>query len=771
MSYDNIPLEMRAYPQWVVWRYEETDGPKPTKVPYQATTGKLASVSNSETWCSFDYARGILAAHPEWYDGLGFVLTATDPFGFIDLDKAVNDDGTPDQISLDRQLKIYNEFQSYAERSPSGDGLHIIVRGSIPAGRKRSKIEIYTEGRYMTMTGNVFRDTHIADCNEMLNVLFEQMGQGKDAHRFYAGLEQAHTQDEKILSIAASAANGEKFHDLFTLGDWQKYYPSQSEADFALVDMLAFYSENREQTQRLFLQSQLAQRIKSRAQYRIDYMLNRCFDRMLPPVDIEHLRNAFDAASAQQKLASAKPKLAEIQTQRAPLEDVYSVPPGLVGEIAQFIYAQAPRQVPEIALIAALGLLAGIVGRAYNVSGTGLNQYLLLLAPTGSGKEAIAGGISKLMAQVLRTVPASTEFVGPGKINSPQALIKYLDKTSKSFVSVIGEFGITLQQMASAYKSPNEAGQLQLWLDLFNKSGESDVLRPSIYSDKDKNTSGIQAPAVTLLGETVPTTFYETLHDGMINNGLLPRFTVIEYTGKRPPLNKAAKQAQPSFDLIEKLSTICAQALQLNNQNKAIHVQVEADADALFDRFNEHADLNINSSDNDTRKQLWNRAHLKALKLAALIAVGVNPWQPTITLDLAQWAMKLIEADVRNMLARFDAGEIGIDNDETKQLATIVGAIKHYLSAPWSDVLKYAVGESLDRLHGDRLMPYSYLQRKLSGVAVFRKDRRGATIALKAALKTLVERGDLREVGRAELTKQYNLTALTFAVTNAKVFL
>ena len=118
---------------------------------------------------------------------------------------------------------------------------------------------------------------------------------------------------------------------------------------------------------------------------------------MLPPVDIDGLRNQLnEAIEAKQKkdLQEAKSLQNRIEPEQGqapktedlkPSKDVYSVPPGLVGEIAQFIYAQAPRPVPEISLAGALGMIAGIVGRAYNISGTGLNQYTLLLAPTGTG--------------------------------------------------------------------------------------------------------------------------------------------------------------------------------------------------------------------------------------------------------------------------------------------------------------------------------------------------------------------------------------------------
>lgn len=129
----------------------------------------------------------------------------------------------------------------------------------------------------------------------------------------------------------------------------------------------------------------------------------------------------------------------------------YSVPPGFLGEIAQYFYAQAPRPVPEIALAGAIGLIAGICGRAYNVSNppAGLNLYTLLLAPTGTGKEAIASGVTALMKAIRQAIPASAEFIGPASIASPQALVKHLANTSPSFVSILGEFGLTMQQMAN----------------------------------------------------------------------------------------------------------------------------------------------------------------------------------------------------------------------------------------------------------------------------------------------------------------------------------
>lgn len=774
--FGNIPNEMRAFNQWVVWRYEDRDADKPTKVPYSPASNRMASVTDASTWGSYDDA--VAALQTNWYAGIGFVLTDADPYTFIDLD-----DTKGDQSALDRQIKVFNEFDSYAELSPSGAGLHIIVKGKVPSGRRRSFIEVYSSQRYMTMTGNVYRQAPINNHNELLQVLHGQMSEGKGAAMFYAGLENAKLTDAEVLEMAGRAANAEKFNELYYEGNWQKYYPSQSEADFALVDILAFYSENRFQVQNLFLKSKLGEREKSRAQYRINYMLDRCFDRMLPPVDIDGLRNMLNEAIEAKRqqpqqsatgtdndgqAASLGQNVPVAAAPIQPKQSVYTPPPGLVGTIAQFIYEQAPRPVAEIALAGAIGLVSGIIGRSYNVSATGLNQYILLLAPTGTGKEGIARGIDKLMAEVQRGVPSSVDFIGPAEVSSAPALIKHLGRTSPSFVSIVGEFGLHFKQMCGENAPPHLVSLLRSYLELFNKSGEGNVLRPTIYSDKEKNTTSLLAPAFSMVGESTPETFYNLLNEGMISSGLLPRFSMIEYTGPRPPLNESHALARPSFQLIQQLGELCAFSLQLNSQNKALHVQFDPDAKALFDSFNRHCDDNINGADREVRRHLWNRAHVKAMKLAAIIAVGCDPYHPTINSEHATWAINFVIADIRNLLGKFDAGEIGIDNDETKQLQTIINTIKTYVTAPFSEVEKYV--PNMGNLHSERVIPYAFLQRKLAAVAIFRKDKMGSSYAIKRALKTLVERGDITEVSRSAMHQQYKTNAVAYMIAVPRVF-
>jgi len=245
----------------------------------------------------------------------------------------------------------------------------------------------------------------------------------------------------------------------------------------------------------MFLASELGRRDKAKRPDYVGYMLNKCFDRMLPPVDLDGLNNQLREAIEARKRAEMQ-NLVEINDRVENTgEDIvdpgkYLPPPGLLGEIAQFIYRQSPRPIPEIALAGAIGLMSGIVGRSFNVSNTGLNQYVMLLAPTGIGKEAMARGSDKLINACSAKVPACREFIGPSSIASAPALLKYMAKGPKSFVSVVGEFGLYLQQLGAENAAPHMKELRKLFLDLYNKSGQGSIMRQSVYADSDKNTIG-----------------------------------------------------------------------------------------------------------------------------------------------------------------------------------------------------------------------------------------------------------------------------------------
>lgn len=753
-----FPEELKQFPQWVIWKNVAKPDGGYTKLPYSALNGGgMASVTDWKTWSTF--AQAVQAAQRQMC-GIGFVLTDKDPYAFIDLD-----DPHGDASVISRQQKIEETFQTYSELSPSGKGLHIICRGEVPRGRRRDKVEVYSTQRFMTMTGETYRNTVIADRKDLLRTLWDEIGGSPETET------EVHDQSQKyddtvIHSMAVQAVNGEKFNHLWNGEYLQAGYKSQSEADFALIDMLGFYSRNSDQIKRMFLQSALGQRDKALRKNYIETMIRRSFDNQPPFVDLSEIIKKAEA-TLEVKSNHSNPFAGPL-FEHVPDETYdYTLPPGLLGEIASFIYDASPRQVREIALAASIGMMAGIAGRSYNVSSTGLNQYVLLLAKTGTGKEGMVSGIDRILGEVGKNVPAALDFIGPSSIASGQALIRHIS-VKPCFVSIVGEFGLALQAMCAFNANGNQILLRKQLLELYSKSGKDEVLRSTIYADKDKNTPIVGSPAFSILGESTPASYYGGIDETMIAQGLLPRFLCIEYGGKVPYLNKNHRLVRPSPQLIERVSELTVNCLTMMNNHAVIDVVVDPDAQKFSDEFGRETTNAINQNDMQVIQELWNRAHLKMIKLAALLAVGTNFYSPVITIEMMKWSHNVIDRDIKKVLARFEAGNVGADNNETVQTDKLVGVIRDYIVIAYGQQFaKYNVPE---RMHADRVIPWSYMQRRLLSSPQFRTDRIGASNALKRAIDSLIAEDAIRELRQTDLHNRYGCVMKSYYIINPSRF-
>jgi len=147
-DYQNIPTELKEMPQWVCFKLEPNEKKgKSDKMPYDPRTGYRAKANDPATWC--DYETAAAAVERGDYDGIGFQF-ANGVFG-VDLDHVVEDGGLTAEA-----LDIMSMLSSYTEYSPSGTGVHILCKGTLPPGGcRRGFIEMYEKGRYFTVTGNV----------------------------------------------------------------------------------------------------------------------------------------------------------------------------------------------------------------------------------------------------------------------------------------------------------------------------------------------------------------------------------------------------------------------------------------------------------------------------------------------------------------------------------------------------------------------------------------------------------------------------------------
>lgn len=745
-----FPAELRALPQWMVAGSGEP-GSRDYKRPINAKTGSWGSPTDPSTWCTFEEAM----ASP--YPLKGFVFHHTDPFAVIDLDtyKARNED------VKNLHGEIARHADTYSETSQSGLGTHIIGIGHVPEGanNEANSLEVYSTGRFMICTGKAASVKPVSDIQPLLDYLYPLLKNGGSYGvanwRDLGEGEDSGLTDAELVQRASEAVNGDKFVRLCR-GDMSDYGNDWSDADMALIQFLCFYSTDNVQVARIFHMSELANREKA---HRPDYVprtitrARQMLERdQPPPVDPTAMLERAKQVAEQHKLETVKAAVTSLPLPVTPPPDVRPVatPPGLLGELAAYVEASSKRPVPEIALVTSIAILAGIVGRNYNISETGLNQYLLLLAKTGTGKESVQSSIDRLFLEVQKTIPAADRFLGPAAFSSGPALIKRFSE-QPVFSSVMGEFGILLKNMISPRANAADKTLMRALLDLYSKSGWGQMLRSSVYSDKEKNTTIVHAPALTILGETAPEPFFAGLDEAAIENGFLPRFMVVEYTGDRPRRNKNALATPPSA-LVQRVADLCATVLQMEQSASCCTVGVDPAALKMLDEFDEFVDDTMRGS-NETTRQLWNRAHLKALRLSALVAVGVNPYSPVVTVVDASWAINMVKRDVAVLHKRFISGDVG--EGDSKLRADLVGVIRKYLATGSRQFGQY---------HAKGCLPGRFLAQATAARSAFKNDRRGANRALKEVLAHMVDTGELALVPKNQATEWFKTSGAVYCL-------
>jgi putative DNA primase/helicase len=177
----HVPDDLSELDQWVLWRYEDRQG-KPTKVPYQAS-GNRADSTNPSTWTTFEKVLNRWLCNPQRYAGLGFVFSNEDALAGIDLDDSLDEQG--DVKTWARGI-VERFSDTYMEISPSGKGLKIWARGSLPANLPGVQvgdgaIELYDHARYFSVTGRAFRGSplQIEDHASDLLMLYDRLAAGK----------------------------------------------------------------------------------------------------------------------------------------------------------------------------------------------------------------------------------------------------------------------------------------------------------------------------------------------------------------------------------------------------------------------------------------------------------------------------------------------------------------------------------------------------------------------------------------------------------------
>ena len=243
MNYDNIPEELRQLKQWGLFKLEWVEErQKNTKIPFDAINGEKAKSNDRSTWTTFDEALSALNRNSEDFQGLSFFFA--DGYVGIDIDHV--DEEIQRYRTGDYEDNIVSEFmnatRSYTETSQSGTGIHIIIKGEIPGARRRkNNIEMYSEGRFFALTGNIFGESRGINHADIKILYDKYLGQSNVISMPTADYEPNNLSEFQIIQKALDSKIGEQFKTLM-YGGWEQYYTSQSEADLAMANYLAFWT-------------------------------------------------------------------------------------------------------------------------------------------------------------------------------------------------------------------------------------------------------------------------------------------------------------------------------------------------------------------------------------------------------------------------------------------------------------------------------------------------------------------------------------------------
>ena len=139
-------------------------------------------------------------------DGVGFVFSESDPYAGVDLDDCIDQ-----KNELGRTAhEIVASFDTYTEVSPSGEGLHCILRGTVPTGARKQavldgqKVEVYSQGRFFCMTGaSIANGMPIGDRQPQLNALCKRLAEAARKAKRHGGapLREGEGRNNELIRL------------------------------------------------------------------------------------------------------------------------------------------------------------------------------------------------------------------------------------------------------------------------------------------------------------------------------------------------------------------------------------------------------------------------------------------------------------------------------------------------------------------------------------------------------------------------------------------
>lgn len=471
----------------------------------------------------------------------------------------------------------------------------------------------------------------------------------------------------------------------------------------------------------------------------------------------EHLYECIDSAikKVEEEEKVDFSKTAEYDTEEPTSKTEF--PPGLIGDLCQNIFDMAPYQNKEIAVAGAMGLVAGICGRKYNILGMGLNIYIAILADSGIGKAnlkdsinlALRGGGPLNLGQI---------FAGQTKFTGPRAVFNMLHQ-GLSRICVMEEAGLSAESAAG-----DQAGLTRVFLDLFTSSGYGKWAGDEGYSDAKNSLPALHSPALSVVNVSTPKSFLKSLKTKSADvSGEVARLWMIRSLGEKPYFNRNRKEYfdNPVLKRLGELIKICLPVQLPDSDLEVIDIDINPeyydDADKWVDKENENA-----KKGNTLRRTLCSRAWAKIVKMAAICSVFNG--KSEIGEEEYNWATRTVEYELNSIDTAFNYGI----SDDLRQVAnfTVARIIMKILKREYKDE-KYNAPKNLAEIGG---FTYQNLVKACANNTVVKDwdddpSRPNPKTGVDKILFHLVKSGVVEKIDEIKLKTMGSKTKLAFRIT------
>lgn len=420
--------------------------------------------------------------------------------------------------------------------------------------------------------------------------------------------------------------------------------------------------------------------------------------------------------------APAAPVMLPPQTSIDPAPAIPSFianPPGILGDIARWITATAPKQQPELSVAAAIALGSVIMGRTYRSQyGNFTSLYMVMVAKSTEGKEHPQGCCEKIL-----TAADLGKLIGGSGYTSAGAVFSAL-LDSPAHLATIDELGKLLKMSRANGQAHSEAAIDKL-IEAFGRL--DGVMRPPTYSKmtlSKSQTSNVERivhnPAISLLGATTPGTFYAALTSDLVQDGFLGRCIVVE--SKQPrQLTRFVDRTTPPARIIDWCKSVHVSGAVHGDLANVHPSDMPATVIALeFDDACMPMMQALESELNDAKEAsegegldvILGRTMEKSMRLAMIVAKAVDPNARRVLPQHLEWAIQYVRHYDLELIA-----SVKRERTESQTDADIKRAIKFIRSAK-----KYAKDARFGHICVTGGMPHSKLLKMMAMSARAFKD-------------------------------------------------